>query len=590
VGRDDAAVRRGTELRAAGRATRTAVRRTGGAISPAAWLRHLEARRAEFGARAAAEKREALDRLARVRLSTAGEVLRLHDALCFLRAYPDDAALLARVTRLLAAFDQRADLRAHRRALENSGIAGTTTRFRFFHPTVEWLSERWPGRLRVDWDEFEHADRLETFFPLIAARAELPGVDEFEMPVRERVARMSGARATDAEFLAAGFRRAFPESEVREAMWDEMDPPLVLEPGDDTPARTRERLAAGPRAFQHAPLSRERPDLAAELARPPLAVRALGLGAGRRVVDLARACMVTRSRDLDAFSYGSAADVRMVDCGDGLTFACIGVVPQRRLLLEAVYAFLTLKNGVPIGYVLSSALYGSAEVAFNVFETWRGAEAGRVYGRAFAMIAHLFGADSFTIFPYQLGEGNDEAIESGAWWFYQKVGFRPRDRGALRLMNAELARMKRRPAHRSTPATLRRLAAHNVYWHAGPPRDDVIGLIPLASVGLQTTKLIAGRFGADRTRAERECSREASALLGCDPRRFSAGERAAWTAWCPVVLALTGLDTWSAGERAALVDVIRAKGGRRESDFVAAFDAHAKLRVALRALAERPTD
>src|SRR5260221_8761885 len=49
-----------------------------------------------------------------------------------------------------------------------------------------------------------------------------------------------------------------------------------------------------------------------------------------------------------------------------------------RSLLESVYGFLTLKNGVPMGYVLTSALYHSAEVAFNVFDTFRGAEAGPV--------------------------------------------------------------------------------------------------------------------------------------------------------------------------------------------------------------------
>ena len=46
----------------------------------------------------------------------------------------------------------------------------------------------------------------------------------------------------------------------------------------------------------------------------------------------------------------------------------------RRLVFEAVYGFLTLKNGVPIGYVLLSALYRSAEVAYNVFDSFRGAE------------------------------------------------------------------------------------------------------------------------------------------------------------------------------------------------------------------------
>jgi len=39
---------------------------------------------------------------------------------------------------------------------------------------------------------------------------------------------------------------------------------------------------------------------------------------------------------------------------------------------------LTLKNGVPIGYVLASGLFGSSEVMYNVFETFRGGESARI--------------------------------------------------------------------------------------------------------------------------------------------------------------------------------------------------------------------
>ena len=48
---------------------------------------------------------------------------------------------------------------------------------------------------------------------------------------------------------------------------------------------------------------------------------------------------------------------------------------------------------------------------------------------------------------------------------------------------------------------------------------------------------------------------------------------------------LPGLARWKAAARRALVDVIRAKGGRRESDFVRRFDAHGSLRRALVKLA-----
>ena len=106
-------------------------------------------------------------------------------------------------------------------------------------------------------------------------------------------------------------------------------------------------------------------------------------------------------------------DVRLVEWGEGLQFACMGAVPERRLLLEAVYGFLTLKNGVPIGYVLTSALFGSSEIAYNVFETYRGGEAALVYARVLAVARSLFRSESFTIYPYQLGHDNPEALRSG---------------------------------------------------------------------------------------------------------------------------------------------------------------------------------
>src|SRR5947208_3071781 len=52
-------------------------------------------------------KLELLARLETARVGPAAALLRLHEALCFLQAYPDDAEVLARVDRALAAFPAR---------------------------------------------------------------------------------------------------------------------------------------------------------------------------------------------------------------------------------------------------------------------------------------------------------------------------------------------------------------------------------------------------------------------------------------------------------------------------------------------------
>ena len=207
-----------------------------------------------------------------------------------------------------------------------------------------------------------------------------------------------------------------------------------------------------------------------------------------------------------------------------------------------------------------------------------------------ATVRQVFSAYAFTIYPYQLGDGNDEALDSGAWWFYQKLGFRPRAPQVVALMQRELERQRRNPASRSTRSTLARLSRENLFLHLGRERRDVIGEVPLPAVGVAATELLSRRFSAADSRGDdrgdRACAAEARARLGMRGLSgWSASERAAFHHWAPVVLLLRGVEHWSASERAAFARVIRAKGGRRESEFVQLFDAHPRLPRALATLA-----
>ncbi len=80
--------------------------------------------------------------------------------------------------------------------------------------------------------------------------------------------------------------------------------------------------------------------------------------------------------------------------------------------------------------------------------------------------------------------------------------------------------------------------------------------------------------------------KEAAALLGVRSfKGWTKDERVAWRRWGVVVMAMKGIARWSAANRRTFAKVIRAKGGRRESDYLRRFDAHPRLRRALRRLA-----
>jgi hypothetical protein len=541
----------------------------------------LERSRDHYGPGSAEAKLALLGRLERADLRSARAVRRLHEVLCFLRAYPDDARLLAQVERMLARFSGRADLARAREALTDTGIAGTPIRYRFFWSTLRWLARRWPDRIEIDRSETDIADKLAPALPLLVTWAEAAALKELELPAFAAIDRLRARGEGDAAFFAHRIAAMPGDAFTREAFHDVIEPTYELKPGPDTPSCTRAKHAAAPMAYQREPLRRARPDLREELGSIYRAVRLASAREGGQLIELARGAMVTRSRDLDAFAYGNARDVRLVDDGGGLGFALIGVIPERRELIAATRGYLILHDGVPIGYGEAFVTGRSATMTFNIFATFRGAEAAYTFARTLAMVRHMFGAELFSLDPYQLGKGNDEAIASGAWWFYYKLGFRPLAADARRLLRQELARMRADPAHRSSAATLRALAESHLLFDFD--RSRAPALPPIAELGLRICDSLAVRTGDERERVLAQCSRETMRLTGVRSLRgFSAGERLAWQRWSPlVVFALPGVLRWSLAERRALAQVILAKGGGDENEFIARFAAHPKLQRAL---------
>src|SRR5476651_1289687 len=544
-------------------------------------LSALERSKDRYGAGCAEAKLALLRRFERTELRSARAVWRLHEVLCFLRAYPDDARVLAQVERMLARFPGRADLRRAREALTDSGIAGTPIRYRFFWPTVRSLVRRWPDRIQIDRSECEVADKLASVLPLLVTWAEAAALKQLDPPAFAAIDRLRARGEGAAAFFARRIDAMPGDTFTREAFHDSIEPTYELKSGPDTPSHTRARHAAAPMAFQQSPLRRARPDLRKELGRMHRAVRLASAREGAQLIELARGAMVTRSRDLDAFAYGNARDVRLVDDGGGLGFVLVGIMPERRALIPATCGYLILRNGVPIGYGEAYVTGRSATMTFNIFATFRGAETAYTFARTLAMVRHLFGAESFSLDPYQLGKGNDEAIASGAWWFYYKLGFRPLTADARRLLRRELTRRRADPDHRSNAATLHALAESHLLFDFDRSRSPV--LPPMAEPGLRVCDRLAARAGGDRERVLEECSRETMRLTGVRSLRgFSAGERLAWQRWSPlVVFALPRISRWSAAERRELARVIRAKGGRDEYEFIARFAAHMKLQRAL---------
>jgi len=543
-------------------------------------LEHLESLREDFGVRAASEKLRLLAILEHKSSSCSSEVERLHEALCFARAWPDSPKLLATVNRMLKKFADREDLRKFAGELADTGIAGTDIRFRFYFATARWLAEHWGDALHIDWEEFEAVDHLSSQLQFLALFSERAALEQFIYDAREWIDRMRGEGETDAVFLIGRFAALRAGESLRETVYEELDPPFRLSPSATTPARTLEYVRPKTIQYQKRSISRNGVDLR-RAANMRIRIDFLHGKQARRFVDLAKSAMVSRLRDLDAIAHASVDDVMRVHCKRGIQIVLFGMLPERRYLLECEYGYLILKNGVVVGYGTGTGLFGSCQIAFNLFPTFRGAETTELYACVLATFKRLFNADTFSVDCYQIGADNEEAIDSGAWWFYTHMGFRPRDTEAMELAKAELGKARKK-GYRTAKRTLRRLAKYPLFFSIASKRQDVLGTVCTDSASLGVIDYVSQRFGSRREAGVRRCSQELADSLGIDSvSSWSAGEQLMWRRLSSFIAAMGGVATWPKADRDALVDVIQAKGGVHEAEYANLFDAHKRLRRAV---------
>ncbi len=553
-------------------------------------LSRLEKSRSVFTTEAATRKLELLSILERGRLNQANRIKRFHELLCFIRAYPDNPEVFQLSDRILRNFYKRSDLKRLRKLLINSGIAGTVIEYRFFWPMARWLSRNWPEQLQLLWTSIDkdQQEKLLKILPLLIPAGEASVFDEFDFSVRDWIKRLKANAETDAVFYINRIGKIYRNDLEREQLHDDLDLTYRLVPGATSPAIGTTMLGETQITYQAKSMRNERADLVNTLRTVRYDCLILNPARAVLLIDLAKRTMITHARDLDVFAYGNPHDVTLVDFRDGYQIACIGIIPERRYLLHASYGLLTFKNGMPIGYCAISTVFNCAELAFNLFSAFRGGESSLVYSRILAIAHQLFGVNTFSVDPYQLGYNNKDGLKSGVWWFYYKLGFRPHAIEIAGLVKAELAKMKRDPDYRSGLSTLNQLAAGNMYFSMDGKGADVEVLPRLGYVPPGITAYLASRFGSGREQGLRICSQEAAVKTGIRPgRKLTANERQAWATWSPLLLNLGNLALWPLSERKQLARIACLKGAAAEITYLQVINQHRRLRQAILAFADR---
>ena len=523
---------------------------------------------------AADRKLRLLAVLGALQLRTARELTALHNHLLFLCAFPDDRRVRAAAEHGLAALADRVrrlPARA-RAALDDSGLAGSTSRHSFEAPTVRWLVERFGADAEIDWPGLADSSGVEFLLGLLAHRAEQDGLESAAVATRTWLRGARGARdRTDLAWLLRQLSRERALAAAWVELYDHVGVPVRWRLRDGAGTTSANRLATRRVAYRarglRAPPARPKRWVATPLA----AIERLDRQHATAVVDVARAALISRCREVYAISHANLEEVYLADLGAGTALALIGVRPERRLSLESNFGYLLLANGVPIGYGGVTPLYRQANTGINVFEPFRGSEAAFLWVQMLRTFRTLFGVDRFVVNPYQFGAGNSEAIASGAFWFYYRLGFRPVTAQLRSLAAREWRRQRANPRRRTDAATLRGLAGADLELTlAGARAVDRFPEPWLGRLSFAASEVL-GRPGAVSRAADakRVSAQVAAALDAHDRTRWPQHERDAFAALAPLV-ALLDLESLGARARGALLGLLRSKGAAQEALYVRA--------------------
>jgi hypothetical protein len=324
-----------------------------------------------------------------------------------------------------------------------------------------------------------------------------------------------------------------------------------------------------------------------------------------------REVMAVRYRELYGTTLGDPRSIVRVTLGRGAVMYFWNLPPERRLPLRAYVAGFTLKNGVPINYIEAIGLCEWIEVGFNIFYTYRQGETAWIYAQALRCLCAFTGATTISVYPYQIGQNNDEALDSGAFWFYRKLGFRSGDNDLEQLARSEEEKIPTNPQYRTPKRTLKRLAKAHVFYELDEVQLDRVGDLERASLGEGTTSSRAVRaafstwalasegpwdtfstrniglrvnrrmtreFGGDSQRIRSASVAAVSRALGVNLSRWNSAERLAFENWSLVLALIPSLSLWTPQEKQDVGKIIRAQAGPDEMRYLRLTQQHLRLR------------
>ena len=546
-------------------------------LSPAATINQLHTICLQFGEPFRSAKIKLLKWTPEFDKWKAADILIYHDTLRTILCWPEnkEIAALAKkaITRLADAikkivpFNKSLEVK-----LNGSGMAGTEITGRFSYAITRWLVEKFGNLVKLHSSEAT-PETVRLFFRLLMPSVEYENISSGELSLLQRINKLKATNSSAIEWITNLFESSSLSYPEKEFIFNQLNVFITWK----TDAINFNRSFAGisqKKIFYHQKLNRA-PDIKKIIkTKLPFPVR-LSFEKKQQLVDVAKATLVFIYSETDPFSFAAADAMELFNLERGYSIGLYSMNREQRLSIESYIGYLVFKNGIPVAYGGGWIFGERCQFGINILAPFRGGESAFIFSQLLRVYYQHFGVKRFVVKPYQFGKNNKEALQSGAFWFYYKHGFRPDNDQLQKLAMEELKKRKADKQYRTSISLLKKFTTANMVLLLSP---TAVPVFDAALVSVDITNFINEYFDGNREKALLVCERKTKKELSIKTiRGWSNNEKKTLQQWSLLVQATLLPVNWKNSEKKLFVQLIKVKGNTREIEFIKLSQKHQRF-------------
>lgn len=537
----------------------------------------------QYGPAHIAQKLELIQQAEVLSLKKAEDLIALHDRLLCMMAYADNTAIYEAAEKTLSGLAEKTKTFLETAGdtavwkITESAIAHSSINSTFSYELSKWLVNTYPQQVLYSGCTASKEMITRVFSQVLPAAVSDSLFDNQEYTLEQLVKKASGkAKPMDVlQWTITQFDAAAIPNKSKEQLFEMLEVYLAWNTDELSPTKTFGRNEQGKKFFFHNKQLQHHADLRKIFLDRKLNPVSLNPTEKKHLCDVAKGVLCSHYREIDPITYADEKETELYDMGRGITIALYFLLPGWRLPCESYVSYMAFRNGVPLSYGGGWMFFDRAKLAGNIFPAFRGGESAMLFAQLYRLYHLRFGANCFQVDPYQIGQKNEDAISSGAFWFYHRLGFRPDDAKLLQLANEEDASRKADKKYRSTAAVLRQFAKAEMLL-------NLSGRLHIShkQVVEKMNRLVAQQYRGDYAsyfavtiEALGKAFKKQGLIL---PKELQQNRLAAHL--CGLVFVCSNFATWSKSDLKKMMEAMRQKVSGSESRFLKEFNGIKKLR------------